>query len=197
MMTKKTQAHENLENEGIERISGAMTRNRLMTRRRILGRLAIARVAPALEITHLDVLDVVSRVESPGKATIGAVAEGMRIDPSRASRIVAELVTQDVLERRVCQSDARRSILVITKRAPSFSTKSMRSSGHCLKASPKAGSRRISTGFPGFMSVSSAASKITFANMPPKKSLNLSKRRRPARPAETDAALPEYAFVWP
>ncbi|PRX09326.1 UNVERIFIED_ORG: MarR family transcriptional regulator [Martelella mediterranea] len=116
MMTKKTPARENPENAAIERISGAMTRNRLMTRRRILGRLAIARVAPALEITHLDVLDVVARVEAPDKATIGAVAEGMRIDPSRASRIVAELVAQDVLERRVCQSDARRSILVITKK---------------------------------------------------------------------------------
>ncbi len=114
MMSNSTQERENADNDAMDRISGAMTRNRLMTRRRILGRLAIARVAPALEITHLDVLDVVSRVEPPAKATIGAVAEGMRIDPSRASRIVAELVAQNVLERRVCQSDARRSILVIT-----------------------------------------------------------------------------------
>ncbi|MAM10608.1 MAG: MarR family transcriptional regulator [Rhizobiaceae bacterium] len=113
-MTKTMPAASEAEEEAMERISGAMTRNRLMTRRRIIGRLAIARVAPALEITHLDVLDVVSRVEAPAKATIGAVAEGMRIAPSRASRIVAELVAQNVLERRVCQSDARRSILVIT-----------------------------------------------------------------------------------
>ena len=101
-------------NDALERISGVMTRNRLMTRRRIIARIAIANVAPALEITHLDVLDVVIRLDAKGEATIGAVADGMRIDPSRASRIVAEMVNQDVLERRICQSDARRSILVIT-----------------------------------------------------------------------------------
>ena len=100
--------------DALARISDAMTQHRLMTRRRIIGRIAIANVAPALEITHLDVLDVVDRADREDRATIGSVAEGMRIDPSRASRIVAELVSQDVLERRVCQNDARRSILVIT-----------------------------------------------------------------------------------
>ncbi|AJY44717.1 MarR family winged helix-turn-helix transcriptional regulator [Martelella endophytica] len=107
-------------NQAIERLSAAMTRNRLMTRRRIIARIAIANIAPALEITHLDVLDVVRRLEGKGSATIGAVAEGMRIDPSRASRIVAELVSNDVLERRICQSDARRSILVITPKGRSL-----------------------------------------------------------------------------
>ncbi|MGV0878253.1 MarR family winged helix-turn-helix transcriptional regulator [Martelella sp. FLE1502] len=100
--------------DAMDRISDAMTQQRLMMRRRIIGRIAIANVAPALEITHLDVLDVVYRAGEDDRATIGSVAEGMRIDPSRASRIVAELVSQNVLERRVCQNDARRSILVIT-----------------------------------------------------------------------------------
>ena len=100
--------------DAMQRISDTMTQQRLMMRRRIIGRIAIANVAPALEITHLDVLDVVHRAGEDDRATIGSVAEGMRIDPSRASRIVAELVSQNVLERRVCQNDARRSILVIT-----------------------------------------------------------------------------------
>ncbi|TPW32515.1 winged helix-turn-helix transcriptional regulator [Martelella alba] len=102
--------------DAIERISAAMTRNRLMTRRRIIGRLAIAKVAPALEVSHLDVLDAVRRASTKGDATIGIVAESMRIDPSRASRIVAEMVSEGVLERRVCQSDARRTVLVMTER---------------------------------------------------------------------------------
>lgn len=100
--------------DAIERISVAMTRNRLMTRRRIIGRLAIARVAPALEVSHLDVLDAVRRASRKGDATIGTVADSMRIDPSRASRIVAEMVAEGVLERRVCQNDGRRSVLEIT-----------------------------------------------------------------------------------
>ena len=109
-----TEERNSEQEEALARISEAMTRNRLMTRRRIIGRIAISHVAPALEITHLDVLDVVYRASQTDQATIGSVADGMRIDPSRASRIVAELVSQDVLERRVCQNDARRSVLVIT-----------------------------------------------------------------------------------
>ncbi|TCT35281.1 MarR family winged helix-turn-helix transcriptional regulator [Martelella mediterranea] len=98
----------------LKRLSATMTRNQLLMRRRVISRVTIAAVAPALEVTHLDVLDLVKRLEADGEVTIGAVAEGMRIDPSRASRIVAELVSQGHLERRICQSDARRSILVVT-----------------------------------------------------------------------------------
>lgn len=104
----------------IEHISATMTRNRLMTRRRVIAHIAMADIAPALEITHLDVLDVVQRLDGKSEATIGAVAKGMRIDPSRASRIVSELVAQNVLERRICQSDARCSILVITPQGRSL-----------------------------------------------------------------------------
>lgn len=98
----------------LRRLSATMTRNQLIMRRRVISRVTIAAVAPALEVTHLDVLDLVQRFEAECEVTIGGVAEGMRIDPSRASRIVAELVGQGLLERRICQADARRSILVVT-----------------------------------------------------------------------------------
>ncbi|WP_174803947.1 MarR family winged helix-turn-helix transcriptional regulator [Martelella limonii] len=113
-MTEQSPEMPDTHDDSMALLSDAITQHRLMMRRRIIGRIAIANVAPALEITHLDVLDVVFRAGQVDRATIGSVAEGMRIDPSRASRIVAELVSQDVLERRVCQNDARRSILVIT-----------------------------------------------------------------------------------
>jgi DNA-binding MarR family transcriptional regulator len=100
--------------ENILRIGQVMTRMRLMTGRRMIGRLAIQNVAPGLELSHLDVLDAVSRAEAAGEVTVGAVAEILRIDPSRASRIVAEMVTRGVLRRKASQADARRIVVVLT-----------------------------------------------------------------------------------
>ena len=91
-----------------------MTRMRLMTGRRMIGRLAIQNVAPGLELSHLDVLDAVRRVEIAGEVTVGAIADIMRIDPSRASRIVAEMVSRGVLRRKASQADARRIVVVLT-----------------------------------------------------------------------------------
>ena len=46
--------------------------------------------------------------------TIGAIAAQMRIDHSRASRIVAELVQRGQLHRDASQQDARRTIVTLT-----------------------------------------------------------------------------------
>ena len=96
------------------RIGQAMTRMKLMTGRRLIGRLAIQSVAPDLELSHLDVLDAVRRSEEGGEATVGAIATMLRIDPSRASRIVAEMVARNVLRRKASQADARRIVVVMT-----------------------------------------------------------------------------------
>lgn len=50
----------------------------------------------------------------PEEPTIGLVADEMCVDPSRASRIVADLVARDLLERGVAKEDARKSILRLT-----------------------------------------------------------------------------------
>jgi len=100
--------------ENIRRIGQVMTRMRLMTGRRLLGRLAIQNVAPGLELSHLDVLEAVRRAEGEGEVTVGTVAERLRIDPSRASRIVAEMVARGVLRRKASQADARRIVVVVT-----------------------------------------------------------------------------------
>lgn len=95
-------------------IGQAMSRMRLLTGRRLIGRLAIDNIAPGLELTHLDVLDGIRRAASVGEVTVGTVADIMRIDPSRASRIVAEMVSRGVLRRKASQADARRIVITIT-----------------------------------------------------------------------------------
>ena len=93
-------------------ISHTMTRMRIMIGRRVIGRTAIAKLAPGLDLSHLDVLDVVHRTQ--GDATVGSIAEGMRLDPSRGSRLVADMVGRGLLERDVSQADGRRSVIAVT-----------------------------------------------------------------------------------
>ena len=87
---------------------------RMMTGRRLIGRLAIQSVAPDLELSHLDVLDAVRRAQENGEVTVGAIAEMLRIDPSRASRVVSDMVGRNVLRREASQADARRIVVVMT-----------------------------------------------------------------------------------
>lgn len=84
-------------------------------RRRIVGRMAIANVAPGLDLTDLDVLDVSRRIaQTGGEVTVGAIAEAMHIDPSRGSRLVADLVSRGILRRDASQEDGRRSLIAPT-----------------------------------------------------------------------------------
>jgi DNA-binding MarR family transcriptional regulator len=43
------------------------------------------------------------------------IAEMLRIDPSRASRVVADMVGRNVLRREASQADARRIVVVMTE----------------------------------------------------------------------------------
>jgi len=103
---------ETMPRDEVLHISHVMTRMRLMIGRRIIGRMAISKLAPGLELSHIDVLDIVNRASQP--ATVGAIADAMRLDPSRGSRVVAEMVGRGLLKREVSQEDARRSVVVIT-----------------------------------------------------------------------------------
>jgi len=96
-------------------IGRSMGRWRLLIRRRVLAHLAIDNVAPGLDITHLDVLDAVRRAEPEGEVTVGTIAEFMMIDPSRASRIVGDMVARGALRREASQTDARRIVVVMTE----------------------------------------------------------------------------------
>ncbi|MBN8952748.1 MULTISPECIES: MarR family winged helix-turn-helix transcriptional regulator [unclassified Rhizobium] len=112
--TREVEASPPIEDENLLRIGQAMARMRLLTGRRMIGRLAIQSVAPGLELSHLDVLDVVRRAEAASEVTVGTIAEMLRIDPSRASRIVADMVARGVLRRKASQADARRIVVVLT-----------------------------------------------------------------------------------
>lgn len=100
----------------IARIAATMAKMRLLIGRRYIGRLAISRVGAGIELSHLDVLGLVQRLGKNQEVTVGAIAEQMRIDHSRASRIVAELVKSGVLRREASQEDARRTIVTLTKK---------------------------------------------------------------------------------
>lgn len=96
----------------IESIGCTMSRMRVLIGRRIISRAALANVTPGLELSHVDVLDAIRRID--GEATVGAIAEHMRIDPSRGSRLVAEMVASGVLRRLASQADGRRSVIGLT-----------------------------------------------------------------------------------
>lgn len=105
----------------IDLISQSMGRWRFLVGRRIVGRMAAKRTMPGLlDLSHLDVIDAVRRIGREGEVTVGAIAEMMRIDPSRGSRLVAELVQKGMLERAVSQADARRTVVVLTDLARSY-----------------------------------------------------------------------------
>jgi DNA-binding MarR family transcriptional regulator len=61
-------------------------------------------VAPGHELSHLDVLDAIRMAQPPA----------LRICPSRASRVVADMVGRNVLRREASQADARRIVVVMT-----------------------------------------------------------------------------------
>lgn len=73
-----------------------------------------------LDVTQFQGLTAVVRIQcGAGRpaagATVGLVAEEMGVDPSRASRIVGELVARGFLRREAAQDDARRSVLTLTE----------------------------------------------------------------------------------
>nr|WP_245223973.1 MarR family transcriptional regulator [Rhizobium halophytocola] len=69
-----------------------------------------------MQLSHLDVIEAVRRAEEEeeGEATVGAVAQRLGLDPSRASRMVAQLVEAGLLRRDVSQADGRRAVVRLT-----------------------------------------------------------------------------------
>lgn len=89
--------------------------------RRELGSRALRDLKVELELAQFDVLVA---IEAPanefgadsGETMVSTVAERLSIDPSRASRVVSEMVTAGYARRAVSQADARRTILELTAR---------------------------------------------------------------------------------
>lgn len=100
------------QDESIARISAAMGRFRVLIGRRVIGRLALQNVAPMLDVSDLDALSLVPAAGGDAEVSVGDIARQLRIDPSRASRLVAGLVQQGFLLRAVSQQDGRRAVLL-------------------------------------------------------------------------------------
>lgn len=82
----------------------------------------LARAGLDLEIAQFQGLMAVMRIargvgrDAPEPPTVGLVAEDMAIDPSRASRICAALISKGFVMRGASQEDGRKSVLELTEK---------------------------------------------------------------------------------
>lgn len=118
------QVQEAVSGEELEVIAEAMTRWRILVGRRIISRMAVSKMGGALDLTHADVVKTAHWISREGEVTVGGIAEMLHIDPSRSSRLVAELVEKGMLRRAVSQQDARRAVVELTDAATVYFEKS-------------------------------------------------------------------------
>jgi DNA-binding MarR family transcriptional regulator len=83
--------------------------------------LALRRLELRIEPAQFQALTAVARIQhgvgrdAPVAPTIGLIAEEMSLDPSRASRIVADLVRSGHVQRGAAQDDGRKSVIKLTE----------------------------------------------------------------------------------
>jgi len=111
--------------EAVAAIDAVMNKVRRSIQRRDFGRLILARVDPSLEVSHLDAISAIAQNPAIGdtpqeEVTVGIIAERLGIDPSRASRISADIVERGYALRVASQLDARRICLKLTARGERF-----------------------------------------------------------------------------
>ena len=97
-------------------IDGVMAHIRRSMARREMGRLALRDLDIDIDIADLDILAALESCSTEaGEATVGYIAERLNVDPSRASRIVADAVDKGIVRRIASQGDARRIGLELTE----------------------------------------------------------------------------------
>ena len=83
----------------------------------------MAELGTGLELAQFQALTAILRITygigrpEPQEVTIGLVAAELNLDPSRASRSVADLIAAGHVRRDVSQDDGRRSVLHLTAKA--------------------------------------------------------------------------------
>ena len=84
------------------------------------ARRMIRRLRLDLELAEFQGLTAIARLRhgaggiAPRAASVGDLAEDLAIDPSRASRIAAELVRKGFVRRQAAQGDGRKSLLELS-----------------------------------------------------------------------------------
>lgn len=95
---------------------------RRRVRKRELGHRAIEELGIDLDLAHLDILVAIDAPANEfagcagDETKVATVAERLGIDPSRASRMVSELVSRGYVSRRASQTDSRATVLQLTQR---------------------------------------------------------------------------------
>lgn len=102
-------------------IDGMLQKWRRRAMKRELGQRALEHLKVGIDLAQFDVLVAIlgSSVqfgEDKGETMVATVAERLNIDPSRASRLVSEMVEKGFAQRAVSQADARRTIIELTGR---------------------------------------------------------------------------------
>ncbi|WIY53830.1 MarR family transcriptional regulator [Devosia sp. YIM 151766] len=110
--------------EAVMNIDALMQKWRRRAMKRELGTRALVDLKVGLDLAQLDVLYAIEGPapefgEAGGEIMVATVAERLNIDPSRASRLVSEMVEQGFARRAVSQADARRTIIELTERGQS------------------------------------------------------------------------------
>lgn len=96
-------------------IDADMANMRRSMARKDFGRMALRELKLELDMTDLEVISMIECGPGvDGQTTVGLIAERLAIDPSRASRIVADAVDKGIVRRVASQSDARRIGLELT-----------------------------------------------------------------------------------
>lgn len=107
--------------ESVLKIDAMMQSWRRRLSKREIGLSALRALELDLDLAQLDVLMAIAAprnefgAPSVEETLVGTVAERLSIDPSRASRLVSEMVDQGYVERRVSQLDSRRTVLALTE----------------------------------------------------------------------------------
>src|SRR5690606_37728655 len=104
--------------DAVMRIDALLQNWRRRAQKRELGQRALVELRIGLDIAQFDVLVAIDGPANEfgaaaGETMVGTVAERLAIDPSRASRLVSEMVDQGYARRAVSQADARRAVVVL------------------------------------------------------------------------------------
>ncbi|WP_196258887.1 MarR family winged helix-turn-helix transcriptional regulator [Pelagibacterium limicola] len=106
--------------DAVMRLDAVMQHLRRKMAKRELGRRAIEKLDLPLEQSQLDVLFAIAAplygTDADSETMVATVAERLAIDPSRASRIVADMVGAGFARRAVSQADARRTVVELTEK---------------------------------------------------------------------------------
>ena len=103
-----------------ERISSILLAWRRQLSKRELGSRALTDLQMDIDLAQLDVLLAIAGAPpyagtgGASEVMVATVAERLGIDPSRASRLVSEVVAAGYARRAISQADARRAVVELT-----------------------------------------------------------------------------------